>query len=73
MRKRLDAMAEGQADLETAVVAGSPGVAITDLAAKYGADLIVVGSHRSGLQEYFLGSTAARVVRRAPCALRVLR
>ncbi len=73
VRKRLEAMGEGQTDVETAMVSGNPGVAITDFAAKSGTDLIIVDSHRPGLQEYFLGSTASRVVRRAPCAVFVLR
>ncbi len=70
---RLEAITEGQPDLIHAVVSGNPGVEITNFADKCGAELIVVGSHRPGLQEYFLGSTASRVVRRAPCAVLVLR
>ena len=37
------------------------------------ADCIVIGSHKPGLIDYLLGSTAARVVRHAPCAVHVLR
>ncbi len=73
MRKRLKTMGEGQPDVETAVVSGNPGVAITEFAVKSGTDLIIVRSHRPGLQEYFLGSTASRVVRRSPCAVFVVR
>ena len=65
--------AEAGSDVTVAVVSGHPGVAIPDFAEKMGADLILVSSHRPGLQEYFLGSTAARVVRRAPCSVLVLR
>ena len=36
-------------------------------------DAIVIASHKPGLQDYFLGSTAARVVRHAPCSVHVLR
>ena len=36
-------------------------------------DLIIVGSHRPGLQDYLLGSTAARVVRHALCSVLVVR
>lgn len=36
-------------------------------------DLIVIASHRPGMQDYFLGSTAAQVVRHAKCAVHVLR
>ena len=38
-----------------------------------GVDLIVVGSHHPSAQDSFLGSTAARVARRAPCSVMILR
>ena len=38
-----------------------------------GIDCIVIGSPRPGLRDYFLGSTAARVVRHASCAVHVQR
>jgi universal stress protein F len=37
------------------------------------ADLIMLASHRPGLRDYFIGSTAAKVVRHAPCAVLVSR
>ncbi|WP_114966881.1 universal stress protein [Alkalilacustris brevis] len=37
------------------------------------ADLIIIGSHSPGLQDYFIGSTAARVVRHAQCSVLVSR
>jgi len=73
VRARLEAITEGEPGLTVAVVSGNPGIAIPDFAEKCGADLILVASHRPGLQEYFLGSTASRVVRRAPCSVLVLR
>jgi len=36
-----------------------------------GADLILINSHRPGFQDYLLGSTAAKVVRHAPCSVLV--
>lgn len=36
-------------------------------------DCIVMGSHNPSLSDYLLGSTAARVVRHAPCAVHVHR
>jgi nucleotide-binding universal stress UspA family protein len=36
-------------------------------------DLIVIGSHRPGFQDFLLGSTAARVVRHATCTVLVVR
>jgi nucleotide-binding universal stress UspA family protein len=53
------------------VLAGHPPAKILEYAAEIGADLIVIASHRPGLQDYFLGSTAARVVRHAECAVLV--
>ncbi len=41
--------------------------AILDVAENLNADLIIVASHRPGLSDYFLGSTAARIVRHAQC------
>ena len=38
-----------------------------------GADLIIIASHQPGIQDYFLGSTAARVVRHATCSVLVTR
>ena len=52
---------------------GHPGRAITEHAKKVGADCIIVGSHKPGLKDYFLGSTSARIVRHAPCSVHVLR
>ena len=60
-------------DIELALIAGSAGQAITDYAERRKADLIVIASHKPGLQDYFLGSTAARVVRHAQCAVHVIR
>jgi nucleotide-binding universal stress UspA family protein len=61
------------ADAEAVVLMGHPGRLIPDCAEEIGADCIVVGSHKVALSDYLLGSTAARVVRHAPCAVHVLR
>ena len=58
---------------EVAVVHGHSGRTILEYAEDNGADLIVIASHQPGLQDYFLGSTAARVVRHAHCAVHVVR
>lgn len=55
------------------IVQGHSGRTIIDISAKIGADCIVLGSHKPGLIDYFLGSTAARVVQHAPCAVHVVR
>ena len=62
-----------QADAEVVVLSGHPGGTITEYAEEVGADCIIVGSHKPELQDYLLGSTAARVVRHAPCSVHVLR
>lgn len=60
-----------KADAE--VRAGKPGPTILTSADECGADLIIIGSHKPGLEDYFLGSTAARVVRHAQCSVLVMR
>ena len=55
------------------VAAGKANNAILDIAEQQGADLIIIGSHKPGLQDYLLGSTAARVVRHAKCSVLVSR
>ncbi len=55
------------------VVAGHSGRTIVDWAVDNGVDLIVIASHRPGMQDLLLGSTAAKVVRHAQCAVHVMR
>ncbi len=55
------------------VMKGHAARTINEYAAEHGIDCIVVASHRPGLADYFLGSTAAHVVRHAPCAVLVVR
>lgn len=58
---------------EPMVVSGHASSTILDIAEREGVDLIVMASHRPGLSDYLLGSTAARVVRHAPSSVHVLR
>ncbi len=51
----------------------SAGRSITEYANKLEADCVVIASHQPGMKDFFLGSTAARVVRHAHCAVHVLR
>ena len=60
-------------DAEAVVLAGHPGRTITDYAKKVGADCIIVGSHKPDVKDFFLGSTAARIMRYAKCSVHVLR
>lgn len=55
------------------VRAGRPVTAILDASQDMAVDLIVIASHKPGLQDYLLGSTAASVVRHAKCSVLVIR
>lgn len=76
-RQAIDAeltrMAKAAKEGEGVLVEGHSGRTIVDYAEKNAVDCIVIASHRPGLQDYFLGSTAAQVVRHAPCAVHVIR
>ncbi len=69
-RTELGVLAD-KAAAETKVLTGHPSTKILECAEEIGADLIIIASHRPKLQDYFLGSTAARVVRHAQCAVLV--
>lgn len=56
-----------------AVMHGHAGRTITDWSHDHGADCIVIASHRPGMQDLLLGSTAQYVVRHADCAVHVQR
>ncbi len=70
----LKAIAE-QAGLEaeTEVRRGHAGNTLLDIADEKKVDVIVIASHKPGWEDYLIGSTAARVVRHAKCAVHVLR
>ena len=52
---------------------GHPANDILAIANENSADLIVIASHRPDFKDYFIGSTAARVVRHAQCTVLVMR
>ena len=61
-------------DLTARILHGSPGQMIVAEAEKWGADLIVVGSHGYGfLERVFLGSVSDAVIHHAPCSVMVVR
>ncbi len=73
-RQTLDDIASASPDsVEVDVRAGHAKTAILAAAEDCGADLIIIGSHRPGLQDYLLGSTAGRVVRHSTCSVLVVR
>lgn len=60
-------------EIDSEILHGQAGYQITKYAEKIGADCIIIGSHKPGLEDFFLGSTSARVVRHSKCAVHVLR
>lgn len=60
-------------DVRPEIVKGHTARTIIDYAQDNDVDCIVIGSHKPDLSDYFLGSTASRVVRHATCAVHVYR
>lgn len=63
----------GVKGVKTVVETGHSGRSIVEYADAHDIDCIIIASHRPGLQDYLLGSTAGRVVRHANCPVHVLR
>ncbi len=72
-QQRLAEKTASHGDVTTEMVKGRSYRAILEFAEQHDVDCIVVGSHKPGLSDFFLGSTAARVIRHAPCAVHVCR
>ncbi|MCC5956575.1 MAG: universal stress protein [Natronohydrobacter sp.] len=60
-------------NIECVVREGQPSAAILGAAKEANGDLIMIASHKPGLSDYFIGSTAARIVRHAPISVLVTR
>ncbi|ETX28078.1 universal stress protein [Roseivivax isoporae] len=73
MRDKLTEAFRDMPDVRVRAVTGSPAATIVETVRAHGFDLVVIRSHRPGLQDWFLGSTAGRVVRHAPCSVHVVR
>ena len=70
--EQLAAIANAAApDATIEVRSGHPYQTILKVAGEVDADLIIIASHKPGMQDYFLGSTAAKVVRHASCSVLV--
>jgi nucleotide-binding universal stress UspA family protein len=55
-------------DTETVILKGNPFIEIIRYAHEQDVDLIIIGTHgRSGVEHIIFGSTAEKVVRKAPC------
>ena len=60
--------------VQTIVKTGKPFIEIIDTAAEKDIDLIVIATHgHSGVEHILFGSTAEKVVRKAPCPVLTLR
>ena len=70
---RLLAELDGVKNVNPLVVTGHSGRSILEYADKHDIDCIIIASHRPGLHDYLLGSTAGRVVRHANCPVHVIR
>lgn len=64
---------DGHDGVKAEIVQGHTYRSIIDYAQSHAVDCIVMGSHKPGFSDFLLGSTAARVVRHAPCAVHVYR
>ena len=61
-------------EFETELKEGKPGPLILEAAQRHNAELIVLGTHgRGGIEDWFIGSVAARVVRKARCPVLTVR
>ena len=71
--EEMSATVSGHSGVTPVVIFGHAGRTLLDYAHEHKVDCIVLSSHRPGLQDYFLGSTAQRVVRHAACSVHVMR
>jgi nucleotide-binding universal stress UspA family protein len=73
MENLREAISRKGGSVETRVAFGSPVEQIGKYVRKAGVDLIITSTHgRSGLRRVFMGSTAERIVRYAPCPVLVV-
>ncbi|MGR3761895.1 universal stress protein [Roseobacteraceae bacterium NS-SX3] len=73
LKSELDELAKDIPGAQGVVIEGHSGRSILDWAEKHNPDLIIIASHRPGMQDLLLGSTATQVVRHANCAVHVVR
>lgn len=72
--ERVSALTGEKLRMTTEIINGHPKQAIVEEAEKWGADLIVVGSHGyKGLTKFLLGSVSQAVVSHAKCSVEVVR
>ncbi len=77
-RQELDKLAKSDIikniPIKTIIKTGKPFIEIIETAGEIDADLIIIASHgHSGVEHILFGSTAEKVVRKAPCPVLTLR
>ena len=72
-KAKVQELAAAYPNAESVVLYGHAGNSILDYAKNNDVDCIVIASHKPGFQDYLIGSTAARVVRHATCAVHIVR
>jgi len=73
IEKSLKQIAASLPGAKTVLTSGHAGSIIVDYASDSNIDCIVMASHRPGIEDFFLGSTASRVIRHARCSVHVIR
>lgn len=73
LQAELDGLAQTLPNADGVLIEGHSGRTILDWAEQNRPDLIIIASHRPGMQDLLLGSTASQVVRHAACAVHVVR
>lgn len=69
----LEGLARDLPNAKGVVIEGKPGNAIVNWIREHEIDCVVMSSHKPGLHEFNLGSTAAQVVRHVRCSVHVAR
>lgn len=73
MQKALDKIATELSGATTALVSGHAGQTIVNFADEHDIDCIILSSHIPGIENFFIGSTANKVVHHAHCSVHVIR
>ena len=77
-RSELESLAKneigGELEVEIIIKVGKPFIEINETACETNADLIIIATHgHTGVEHILFGSTAEKVVRKAPCPVLTLR
>ncbi len=73
MKKTLAGIAAKMPGATAQLVTGHAGQTIVNFADDHGVDCIILSSHKPGISDFFIGSTANRVVHHAKCSVHVIR